>query len=130
MFGANGGGWRWLVPAVALADMRASPRGCGQKEITVRVDDKTRALFGRVAFYLEKREGQDDKALATKLTRIADTGEVGKGDGLTNAEANIVQGRLNVLHEMAEQSGPQAADARAEAKLLLRYQAAVGRLRS
>jgi hypothetical protein len=110
--------------------MRASPRRCGQEEITVRVDDKTRALFERVASYLEKREGKDDKALATKLTRIADAGEVGNGDSFTNADANIVQGRLNVLHEMAEQSGPQAADARVEAKLLLRYQAAVGRLRS
>jgi hypothetical protein len=74
----------------------------------VRVDDKTRALFGRVASCLEKREGKDDKALATKLTRIADAGEVGKGDGLTNADANIVQGRLNVLHEMAEQSGQKS----------------------
>ena len=55
----------------------------------MRVDDKTRALFGRVASYLEKREGKDDKARAAKLTRIADAGEVGNGDGLTNADANI-----------------------------------------
>lgn len=114
----------------ALPDMRASPRRWGQEGIAVRVDDKTSALFGRVASYFAKRESEDDKALAAKLTRIAEGGEVGTGDGLTNADANVVQGRLNVLHEMAKQSGPQAADARTEAKLLVRYQAVVGRLRS
>ena len=94
----------------------------------MRLDNETRALFRQVAPYLAKRQGKDDKALAAKLTRIANGGEVGKRDGFTNADANIVQAHINVLCAIGQQNGPHAEDARLEAELLERYQAAVRKL--